>query len=122
MTFTPFDAKIAEQFRSRSRELIDPKGTDPLGRVLRERFHGLICAYVIHWVPEQGEDIYTVVIGPQKILTVEIARPDPVARDPIVESVSVREYRRRRLPKHLRRKMEIAMKLAEEDASAQARM
>ncbi|MEW4566995.1 hypothetical protein AB1L88_03920 [Tautonia sp. JC769] len=36
----------------------------------------LRTAFVLHWIPEQAEDIYTVLDGTRQVLTIELARGD----------------------------------------------
>ena len=52
--------------------------------VLLAEFGNVEKAYVINWLPEQGEDIYTVAVPPDTIATVEIPR-DESAVIPIIQ-------------------------------------
>jgi hypothetical protein len=107
---------VVERLRARSRQLIDGNNDDPLGHALRAEFANLKSAYVIDWIPEQCEDIYTVVVGPQQIVAVEIERREPSTALPIIEHFSLKEYRTG-LPNLKQRLLATAIKLAHEDAA-----
>lgn len=52
-------------------------GRDPLLRAaLLDSGVDLATAYVLDWIPEQSEDIYTVLDGTQQVLTIEVPRGD----------------------------------------------
>jgi hypothetical protein len=91
--------------------------SDPLARVLRAEFGVLNSAYVIDWVPEQGENIYTVVVRPDLIAIVEIPRDPDSSEMPAIERVPLKQYRRQRLSKLSRRALDVAIQLAAEDAT-----
>ncbi|MBZ4423208.1 hypothetical protein [Myxococcus sp. RHSTA-1-4] len=87
-------------------------GNPPLLSALRTRFPDLSKAYVVDWIPEQGEDIFTVVIPGNMVTIVEIERTANPAL-PRVEVYSLEEYRKgHRTPtKERRRKLELALEL-----------
>ncbi|EPX55097.1 hypothetical protein D187_009603 [Cystobacter fuscus DSM 2262] len=73
---------------------------------------GLKKAFVVDWIPEQGEDIYTVVAGPDLLVVVEVDRLS-VAVEPIVEVFSVRDYKKAHpsLTISSRRKLELGLEM-----------
>ncbi|OJH41229.1 hypothetical protein [Cystobacter ferrugineus] len=73
---------------------------------------GLKKAFVVDWIPEQGEDIYTVVAGPDLLVVVEVDRTS-VAVKPTVEVFSVLDYRKAHpsLTVSSRRKLELALEM-----------
>lgn len=70
--------------------------------------------FVVHWIPEQGENIYTVLVDGTKVVEVEISRMEGVKNPVSVEVITLQEYFRRypRLSKVLRRKLDAAIKLS----------
>ncbi|WP_165245153.1 hypothetical protein [Paludisphaera soli] len=60
---------------------------------LRSRGVDLATAFVLDWIPEQGEDIYTVLDGDLRVLVVELPRGDGDA-PPSVAETPIADYRR----------------------------
>ena len=48
-------------------------------------------AYIIDWIPEQGEDIYKLLINENIILEIELDRYNAEI-EPIIESKSITQY------------------------------
>ncbi len=110
-------AEVERRFRDSSRALLDPANNEPLACVLRKEFDGLRSAYVLHWIPEQGEDIYEVVVGPETLAVIEIPKPELSSDPPIIERVRLKRCLRQRRGGVGRRKLERAIRLAKEDAT-----
>lgn len=51
----------------------------------------MITAYSIHWIPEQGEDIYIILIDDNKVLEIELDRYNSQV-EPIVEITTITKY------------------------------
>jgi hypothetical protein len=70
--------------------------------------------YLIASIPEQGEDIYDVLVDGRQIIRVEIPR-DGVSKFPSVEEMSVERYRQISggLSRRVRRRLDTAIRLAE---------
>jgi hypothetical protein len=103
------DALRQELERSRSSLF---GGENPrLLAALRAAVPGLERAYVVDWIPEQGEDLYTVVVATDVLVEVELDRR--AIAEPVVVVRSVREYRRQHpsLSKVWRRKLRLALDL-----------
>lgn len=102
------DDALREQLE-RSRASLFAGGNPRLLSALRNTFHGLESAVVVDWIPEQGEDIYTVVVQGNRVAVVEIDRTS-IEPQPTVEVLSADEYARRgSLSKELRLKLKMAL-------------
>ncbi|WP_020412365.1 hypothetical protein [Microbulbifer variabilis] len=62
-----------------------------LRKVLTAKGHNTKTAYVLHWIPEQLEDLYTVLISGSYLVDVEIAKYDN-SKPPIVERSELKSY------------------------------
>lgn len=62
-----------------------------LRRALAAEGHDTKNAYVLHWTPEQLEDLYTVLIGGTYLVNVEIDKCDN-PKSPIVERNELKPY------------------------------
>lgn len=81
--------------------------------VLQKTFPKMQTAYVLEWIPEQGEDIFGVLIDTDTISWVELDRVN-IKAEPIIESGSVSKYRRK-LKKLKLIKLLVALDLAQTD-------
>jgi hypothetical protein len=93
--------------------------TNPsLLRALQFYFPWLSFALVINWIPEQGEDIYWILIDERRVAVVEVPRrPDVDVNDIPIEIMSVSEYQKRRLSVETRNKLDVALGLMREKES-----
>jgi hypothetical protein len=92
--------------------LMEGQTNQRLLEVLLAEFGSVEKTFVINWIPEQGEDIYTVAVPPGTIATVEIPRDEsPVV--PIIEKVAFDQYRRdsKRMTNEIRRKLSVVRDL-----------
>lgn len=70
-----------ELFESR-KALFDGLSNPILLEALRIHFPGIQSAYILNWIPEQGEDIYFVLVKNDLIAIIEIQRsPQRVVND-----------------------------------------
>jgi len=82
---------------------------------LRFYFPWLSFALLINWLPEQGEDIYWVLIDSQRVAVVEIPRETNVdVKNVLIEAVPVSEYQKRTSTAVKRRKFKAALDLMRE--------
>lgn len=86
---------------------------DPLFKVLKSTFSEIKTAYILSWTPEQGEDIYTILVDMDKVAIVEISRINCLEA-PIIETFSLKDYKKR-LSKVFQIKLAVAIDLAEKD-------
>ncbi|MES9962702.1 MAG: hypothetical protein ABW116_04130 [Candidatus Sedimenticola sp. 20ELBAFRAG] len=77
---------------------------------LREYYPGMKSAYTIDWIPEQGEDIYRILVNANLVATVEVDRLDNDSQ-PFIEDISLDQYQRK-LSKSDRIKLAVAIDLA----------
>jgi hypothetical protein len=49
-------------------------GESPLAKTLRSRGVDLTTAYILEWIPEQGEDLVLVLAGSDRIVRLELIR------------------------------------------------
>ncbi|AZK45042.1 hypothetical protein [Paenibacillus lentus] len=81
--------------------------------VLRQSFSSLETAYILHWIPEQEEDFYKILINDSTIADVELNRlnQDVV---PIINSMPLSQYKVG-LSKINQIKLAVAIDLARKD-------
>ena len=84
---------MEEDFRkvliSSNESLKDPDSE--LRKALISEGHRVSNAYVLHWTPEQLEDIYIVLIDGSFLVSVEIDKYDN-SKPPIFERIELKEY------------------------------
>jgi hypothetical protein len=84
-------------------------GANPkLWQVLTVILPNLSCAFVIDWIPEQGEDFYAVLLENEKVVMVEI----PKAADEVVakpEVITLIQYKK--ALRSTRKRLELAVAL-----------
>lgn len=81
--------------------------------VLNAYFPNMKTAYIIDQVPEQGEDIYTILIDTDYIIRVEIERRNLTA-EPIIQTIGLNDYKYG-LSKVKQIKLAVAIDLAKRD-------
>ena len=92
-----------------SRDAIFSENKSPaLLDVLREHFPEIKSALVLYWIPEQGEDIYDILLDERSIAIVEVARDK---KHGSVKVIPLEEYSARIKSKQRRIKMAVALEL-----------
>ena len=71
---------------------MEAPATDELRRYVESQLGSLAYAYVIDWIPEQGSNIYTVVLPERRIATVEIPKPPECDLEPTIEVSTLAQY------------------------------
>src|SRR5437868_3451873 len=91
---------------------VDLRSEDPVAKAVRSQLPEVTDGYVISQIPEQGEELYTVLVAPDLIAHVELSRVDPTAA-PIVSFEAVRSFqaRHRRPSRHKRERLAVAIHL-----------
>jgi hypothetical protein len=71
--------------------------------------------FIVYWIPEQAEDIFTVLVDGDKVVEVEISRISPAENPVSFDVLTVQEYLRRNplLSKTTRRKLNAAIQLSQ---------
>lgn len=85
---------------------------------LKDNFPQMITAYILYWIPEQGEDILTCLINTDLIAEIEIDRHDLTAK-PIIEFCPLDYEYIKKLRKISQITIAIAVELAKGDISLQ---
>jgi hypothetical protein len=113
-------SKMEQDFR---RELINSHkslfkegNNQRLLSVLRTYFPNMKTAYFIGHTPEQGEDIYLILIDANIIAVIELNRLN-LSAEPIVETISIERYKRG-LSKMRQVKLALAIELSQKDLNA----
>lgn len=98
----------AQLIESRSSLFSDPKNRSLLEH-LRNHYPELKTAYVIGWTPEQGEDIYRILVNTDTVCAIELSHDQE--EPPLIESFPLNEYEKN-LSKTGRIKFAVAVDLA----------
>ena len=102
------DSDTRKSLMHSNRMLMEGQTNRRLLEALLTEFGSIEKAFVIDWIPEQGEDIYTVAVPPGTIAIVEIPRDESLI-DPIIEKLPFDQYRRdsKHMTKAIRRKLSV---------------
>ncbi|MCA1323555.1 hypothetical protein [Herbaspirillum sp. alder98] len=103
--------KLKTQLLDQSREIMDSTNACGLGEILIKNFPSLSRPMLIDCIPEQGEDIYWVLVSSREIAVVEIPRRKCGAPGDILEIVEVETYRSKRLGRDSRQRLAMALEL-----------
>lgn len=118
------DAIRAELRESQTALHSDPEQASLLA-ALKARFPDMTSAFVLGWTPEQGEDIYRVLVDASTIAAVEIERPSATKGNPnppVLDIIDLAVYRHG-LSRHGRIKLAVALDMAAHDmATHKARL
>lgn len=85
---------------------------------LRFYFPLLSRAFIVNWIPEQGEDIYFMLVDEGHVAVIEVPRQEPMLENSILEVLNLSEYRQRKLSAEVRRKLEVALILMSEKVAS----
>lgn len=109
--------KTEQDFRERlinsHKSLFQEQSNERLLNVLQNSFPEMMTAYFIGHTPEQGEDLYRILINTDTIALLELDRYNRDTK-PIIGKISVREYIKG-LSKMDQIKMAVALDLAQRD-------
>lgn len=83
-------------------------GNGGIMKALESHFHEITSAFVLGCTPEQSEDIYTILVNGQDIVTIEISRPERI--EVSFSTTSLRDYKRQ--AKSRQRSIQLAVALA----------
>ncbi|THF82776.1 hypothetical protein E6C55_06500 [Cohnella fermenti] len=96
-----------------NKSLFEEVGKIQLLSAIKKFNPNLRTAYVLNWIPEQEEDIYTILIDGELVLRVEITRHDAQS-EPLVSSQPINEYKKG-LSKMNQIKLAVALDLVKGD-------
>jgi hypothetical protein len=101
---------VRQKLLESSKNLID--GTDALSETLRGGFPGIKLAFVVDCIPEQGGDIYRILVNSTTIAEVEVARGVCSMSNPSrLKTVELSVYQQRRHSRAVRQTLEVALDL-----------
>lgn len=107
------EAETRKQLVESHRSLFNSESKKNLRALLRVSFPWMKTAYVINWIPEQGEDIFEILIDCECIAVVEMDRINPSVGMQI-EKISINTYLRG-LKKIDQIRLAVAIDLAKKD-------
>lgn len=85
---------VEQEFRAQlirsNQSLFSAGGNQRLLNLLKTLYPEMITAYIMYWIPEQGEDIYEILINDDVITIIELSHDDDVA--PVAESITMSQY------------------------------
>ena len=100
---------VQDQLERSNYALFHENANHSLLAALKAHFFGNSAAYVLHWIPEQAEDIYEVVVDEGHVVIVEIERgTGAVINQRVFSKV---DYEARTHSKDRRRKLQAALHL-----------
>lgn len=105
----------AELLQSKEK-LLNGKNSAELLSALRANFPDWTDnVFIVGWIPEQGEDIFTVLVDGDKVVEVEISRISPAENPVSFDVLTVQEYLEQNpaLSKTTRRKLDAAIQLSQ---------
>jgi len=114
------DQQMIDDLKSGRERLLSEPSLQPLLSALRRGLQSITRnIYVFRWIPEQGEDLYDVLVDGTVVVHVEVPRDASQIGTAAFQEWAVEEYLKvQTLAKHDRRKLELARSLARSGASA----
>ena len=86
-------SKMEKDFREKLQKSNKSFSSESMLRsALESQGHSTDNAFVLHWTPDQGEDIYVVLIDGAYLVSVELDSIDPDT-PPIYERIELKEYK-----------------------------
>lgn len=107
------EQEIKEQLNKSNQSLFKSEEKRRLLEVIRSSYPEMNTAYIVHWIPEQGEDIYKILINDNVIAEIELDRYN-VEIEPIVVTKTISQYLQG-LSKQCQIKLAVALDLAKQD-------
>ncbi|RKF43497.1 hypothetical protein [Paraburkholderia fungorum] len=95
-----------------SASLLAGSEADTLSGALRRFFPELSHAFVVHWILEQAEDVYWVLVSRTEVAETEIPRGNYAEGNPLLLKIlDVGAYREKQHSRDVRQKLEIGLEL-----------
>ncbi len=104
---------MRKQLVKSNKALFNSEDNKKLLEVIRSLYPEMKVAYIIDWIPEQGEDIYKLLINENIILEIELDRFNEEI-EPIIKVESITHYLQG-LSKQKQIKLAVALELAKQD-------
>jgi hypothetical protein len=106
---------LNEELLQAREKLLSGKKSFELLSSLRANFPDMTDnVFIVGWIPEQREDIFTVLVDGDKVVEVEISRVSPAENPVSFDVLTVQEYLKQNpaLSKYARRKLDAAIQLS----------
>jgi len=107
------EQEIREQLKKSNQSLFKSEEKRRLLEVIRSSYPDMRTAYIVHWIPEQGEDIYKILINDSIIAEIELGRFNAEI-EPIVVTKTISQYLQG-LSKRHQITLAVALDLARQD-------
>lgn len=111
---SPSNQQLAEELQRGREALLTEESSRSLLAALRQLLRSITPnLYILRWIPEQGEDLYDILVDGTTVARVEIPRAGGDGQK-ICSTSTVEEYIREQpgMTKLERRKLEVALNLA----------
>ncbi len=107
--------RLKEELEQSRKRLLNGEFNGALLSALKDHvLDGSDNVFIIQWVPEQGEDLFTVLVNGNQIVEVELSRIPSIQNPVSVKVQSLRDFLNRnpKPSKVIRRKLDIAIQLS----------
>ena len=112
------DQDLEKNLLNTQKDLYDGKLGVELLRVLKDNFPTAESAYILQWIPEQGEDIFWILIKPSIVSVIEVPRlGNHLTSKSTFRVMTTDDYLKRRLTPETKRKVSLAVKLQARQAT-----
>lgn len=85
------ESDFRKELINSNNQLFSPESDSKLKQLLENAGHSTVKAYVLDWIPDQTEDIFTVLIDGKYLVRTEIDRLDQ-ASQAVVERQEIKSY------------------------------
>ena len=93
LTGTKTENYFREKLICSHKSLYEDEDKSRILHSLKESHPEMKTAYVLEWIPDQGEDIYIILIDSEVIAKIEVDRFDMTIK-PSIEEVSISRYKK----------------------------
>jgi hypothetical protein len=108
------DEQLINTLRSSNKALNNDEEYKELRAILLRHDILVSSAFIINWIPEQGEDIYIILVDNKKIAIVELTRDKVFKEEMAFDVLPIKDYKQKfPLSKIARQKLEMAISLQE---------
>ena len=106
------DQELKRVLLDAQKDLYDGRLGVELLKALKSNFPMADSAYVLQWIPEQGEDIFWILINPSIIGVIEVPRAgNQFTTESTVRVMGIDDYLKRKLTSETKRKLALAINL-----------
>lgn len=116
---SPTEQAFRAQLIKSNHSLLYDDDRQRLRDVLKRIFHQMRTAYVINWIPKQGEDFYEILINDTSVVKIELDQDQ--SREEVIAVVTIGDYLRG-LKKQQQIQLAVALDLARKDLEERPRI